>query len=192
MDTEFWEQCDEIYREKLDSLQEELRMIQQGTHSAFQESLNDLEKYRDNTIEDALLFKEYEMGVVKQDYDEETGKVEAEYESERNGLMGVLLQIIEEKKKQVTREDGELDLDVFKDAYRKLNGRRNLRKTVINGRQSQSQSPSRHQERRSRRDRQATPHNIHAQPTSTEQEELEADFHNMKGDLSSSNLRKQR
>ncbi|KAI9482639.1 MAG: hypothetical protein EXX96DRAFT_117403 [Benjaminiella poitrasii] len=157
-----------------------------GTHSAFQESLGDLERQRDETIEDALVFQEYQMEVVKEDYGQEVERVEGEYNNERQGLMGVLLQMIEEKRKQVMLRGEEEDtVDIFRDAYKKLNyGKRNLR-NVVGGRNSQSRSPSRHQERRSRRDRQATPHNIHAQPTSIEQEALEADFNSMKGMYSS-------
>ncbi|KAI8638745.1 Sds3-like-domain-containing protein [Parasitella parasitica] len=181
MDSEFWEQCDEVYREKLQSLQEEIRTIQEGTHSAFTETMTDIETRREQTIYHAEFYKNYELSLTKHQYDQEIYLIRNEFETERHNLHDLVLQAIEDRKKQVKedKEDYEFDVqDLFKDAYARMNTKRNLRKRTQFDRHN-SASPSR-QERR-KRERQATPHNIHAQPSTAEEEELESEFLNMKG-----------
>ncbi|GAA5817840.1 hypothetical protein MFLAVUS_011399 [Mucor flavus] len=183
MDSEFWEQCDEIYREKLQSLQEEIQSIQQGTHSAFKETMTDIELSRERTIEYAEYYKNYELSLTKYQYDQEKAILQDEYENERHNLHDMVLQSIEDKKKQIKddKDDGEFDVkELFRDAYSKVNNKRSLRKRANFDRHS-SASPSR-QERR-RHNRQSTAHNIHAVSTTAEEEELETEFMNMKGGL---------
>ncbi|KAF1802919.1 Sds3-like protein [Mucor lusitanicus] len=170
-----------IYREKLQSLQDEIRTIQEGTHSTFTETMTDIEMRREQTIHNAEYFKNYELTLSKHQYDQEMNLIQDEYETERHNLHDLVLQAIEDRKKQVKedRDDYEFDVqDLFKDAYARVHTKRSLRKRTPFDRHN-SASPSR-QERR-RRERQATPHNIHAQPSTAEEEELESEFLSMKG-----------
>ncbi|RCH90468.1 hypothetical protein CU098_004467, partial [Rhizopus stolonifer] len=169
--------------EKLQSLQEEIRAIQLGTHSTFKETLADMELRREQTIQDAVYYRNYELSLSKYQFDQEISLLQDEYENERHHLHDMVLQAIEERKKQV-REDKEIETefevkDLFKDAYARVHNKRHLRKRAGLDRH-QNASPSR-QDRRRRADRQATPHNIHAAPSVLEEEELEIDFMSMKG-----------
>ncbi|KAI8371851.1 hypothetical protein BD560DRAFT_395615 [Blakeslea trispora] len=172
-----------IYREKLQSLQEEIRLIQLGTHSAFKETLVDIELRREKTIEYAEFFKDYELSLSKHQFDQEMSILQEEYQNEKHSLHDIVLQAIDERKKQI-REDKETDSefdvkDLFKDAYARVNNKRNLRKRAGLDR-LQNASPSR-QDRRRRVDRQVTLHSIHAPPSVLEEEELESEFMSMKG-----------
>ncbi|OBZ82209.1 hypothetical protein A0J61_09740, partial [Choanephora cucurbitarum] len=146
MDTEFWEQCDDIYREKLQSLQEEIRLIQLGTHSAFKETLMDIELRREKTIEYAEFLKEYELSLSKHQFDQEMSILQEEYQNEKHSLHDLVLQAIDERKRQI-REEKEIDADfnvkdLFRDAYARVNTKRNLRKRAGLDR-LQNASPSR-------------------------------------------------
>ncbi|KAI8997412.1 Sds3-like protein [Pilobolus umbonatus] len=184
MDTEFWEQCDEIYQEKLQSLQEEVIAIQQGTHSAFKEIMADIEIRREQTIQNAEYFRNYELTLTKKQFEQDLALLDKEYESEKHNLHDMVLQSIEDKRKQIKEDKDDTPFqieDLFRDAYSRISSRRNLRKRNGMDRNSSS-SPSR-QERR-RYNRPTIPHNIHAQPTSTEEDELESEFLTMKGGVS--------
>lgn len=51
-----------------------------GTHSAFKESLADIELRREQTIEYAEYFKNYELSLAKHQYDIEMNILQDEYE----------------------------------------------------------------------------------------------------------------
>ncbi|KAG0792818.1 hypothetical protein G6F16_002969 [Rhizopus arrhizus] len=189
MDNEFWEQCDDVYREKLQSLQDEIKTIQQGTHSAFKETMADIELKREQTIEYAEHFKDYELSLAKHQFDIEMSIAEDEYKSEKHNLHDVVLQAIEERRKLIKEDKEDVDIDdMFNDVHTRLaNSKRNLRKRTHPFDRHLSASPSR-QERR-RQNRIQTLYNIHAAPSSLEQEGLEEDFLNMKG--VSTSIRKQ-
>lgn len=139
----------------------------------------DIESIREQTIQHADDFKQYALVLHRTQYEQEISVATEEYENEKHNLHDIVLQAIEEKKKLV-REDKEETFDtkeLFRDAYSRIHTKRNLRKRTPFDRHS-SASPSR-QERR-RRDRQATPHNIHAAPSTLEEEELESEFILMK------------
>lgn len=96
-----------IYREKLQSLQDEIRTIQEGikskmvilggvflssrinspsiweikgTHSTFTETMTDIEMRREQTIHNAEYFKNYELTLSKHQYDQEMNLIQDEYE----------------------------------------------------------------------------------------------------------------
>ncbi|KAL0077556.1 Sds3-like-domain-containing protein [Phycomyces blakesleeanus] len=182
MDREFWEQSEKIYQEKLKSLQEELQSIQEGTHSAFKEVVSDLEHKREKTIQDATYFSTYQLLFAKKQYDKDMAAVDGEYEKEQNTLHDTLMATIEDRRKQIKedKEDSEdsKTQDIFKDAYARISHKRSLRRRTPFDRQN-NMSPSRHESRR-RQNRISTPHNIHATPTSKEEEELASEFMSMK------------
>ncbi|KAI7892604.1 Sds3-like-domain-containing protein [Mucor mucedo] len=183
MDSEFWEQCDEIYREKLQSLHDEIQTIQQGTHSAFTDSLSDIEIRREQTIEYAEYFKDYELSLANHQYDQDKSILQEEYENERHNLHDMVLQSIDDRRKQIKedKDDSEFDIgDLFRDAYSKVNNKRSLRKRAALER-TNSASPSRQERRRT--NRQATPYNINSAPLAAEEEELESEYINMKVNL---------
>jgi hypothetical protein len=154
--------------------------------------MTDIELKRQQSIEYAEYYKNYELSLSKNQYEHEKSILQDEYENERLNLHDMVLQSIEEKKKQI-REDKEdatdFDIqDLFRDAYLKVNNKRNLRskrKDYSNYESSRnpSASPSRVDttgSKRSRQNRQSTPHNIHSAPSTIEEEELESEFINMK------------
>ncbi|KAG0172743.1 hypothetical protein DFQ28_007451 [Apophysomyces sp. BC1034] len=185
MDNEFWEQSEEIYREKLQSLQEELRHIQEGTHSGFKEVLSDLEHKREQSIADAECFMEYQLTFAEQQYDQDMATVEDEYENERRNLHDTLMSAMEERRKQIKedKDEGITDIEeLFREAYSRVSHRRTLRKRTPFDKLSNGTS-TRPETTRRRQVRTSSPHNINAQPTTKEEEELEADFMSMKGIL---------
>ncbi|KAI8343685.1 Sds3-like-domain-containing protein [Chlamydoabsidia padenii] len=157
MDNEFWEQNEEMYQEKIQSLQKELKTIQEGDHAVFQELVTDLEIIRDQTIESALCFENYQMTMTKQDFDLDVMLIEEEYKSDSQHLDEVLLLVIDEHRKQIRddREDTDrLDIDgIFQDAFTRVQQKQN---TTV------------------------PPHNINAPLTSKEEDDIESEYMAMK------------
>ncbi|KAG0735622.1 hypothetical protein G6F62_011326 [Rhizopus arrhizus] len=149
----------------------------------------DIELKREQTIEYAEHFKDYELSLAKHQFDIEMSIAEDEYKSEKHNLHDVVLQAIEERRKLIKEDKEDVDIDdMFSDVHTRLaNSKRNLRKRTHPFDRHLSASPSR-QERR-RQNRIQTLYNIHAAPSSLEQEGLEEDFLNMKG--VSTSIRKQ-
>ncbi|KAI8367650.1 Sds3-like-domain-containing protein [Radiomyces spectabilis] len=180
VDNEFWEQSEDIYRDKLQSLQEELSSIQDGTHSAFKEILADLELKRDKVIADAECFMAYQLSFMENQYEQDMTALEEEYEGQRHNLHDMLMAAIEERRKQIKddKDEGFTDIqDLFSEAYSRATKRNLRRRHVVD---KFSSSPSRQDSPRRRPARTTTPHNINAQISSREDEELEADFMTMK------------
>jgi hypothetical protein len=113
--------------------------------------MTDIESRREQTIESAEYFKNYELSLSKHQYEQEVTLLQDEYENERSSLHDTVLQAIEEKKKQVKEDKDEpvdFDMqDLFKDAYAKVNSKRNLRKR-FDGTRHHNASPSRQERRR--------------------------------------------
>ncbi|ORY91243.1 hypothetical protein BCR43DRAFT_101592 [Syncephalastrum racemosum] len=150
------------------------------------EEVADLEKEREKRVSDAQCFMTYQITALKTRISLEITTLEDEYETERHSLYDVIMQTIEDRRKQV-REDRENDLDaaeLFHDAYTRLhNHRRNLRKRnqLHLDRSQHNGSPSRHEHSRRRQNRQNTMYNIHATPGVKEQEELDQDLADILG-----------
>lgn len=94
--------------------------------------MTDIELKREQAIEYAEYYKNYELSLTKHQYDYETRIIQDEYENERLNLHDMVLQSIEEKKKQIKeeREDAIENFDIkdlFRDAYLKVKNKRNLR-----------------------------------------------------------------
>ncbi|KAI7865178.1 Sds3-like protein [Spinellus fusiger] len=181
MDSEFIEQSEEIYQDKLKSLQEELQSIQEGTHSLFKEAVTDLEQKRDKTIQDAALVSTYQLSLAQTQLDKDMTTIDSNYEQEQNTLHDTLMTAIDERRKQI-KEDKEDEKDVchdlFRDVSTRISHKRSLRRRTPFDRQTVSPS-SRHESRR-RQNRISTLHNIHASPSSKESAELANDFMSMK------------
>ncbi|SAL94953.1 hypothetical protein [Absidia glauca] len=185
MDNEFWEQNDEMYQEKIQSLQKELKSIQEGDHAVFQELVADLEIIRDQTIEGALCFENYQLTMTKQDYDLDVMVIEDEFKSDSQHLNEMILLVIDEHKKQIKddREDtDQLDIGgIFQEAFSRVQQKRNLRKrTLQHGDLPRQETSSRG---RRLKNMSAAPHNINAPLTSKEEDDIEAEYLAMKGGL---------
>ncbi len=112
--------------------------------------MTDIELRREQTIEYAQYYKNYELSLSKHQYDQEKSILQDEYENERHNLHDMVLQAIEERRKQIKedKEDVEFDIqDLFRDAYSKVNNKRSLRKRTQFDRHN-SASPSRQERRR--------------------------------------------
>ncbi|KAI9281465.1 hypothetical protein BY458DRAFT_450120 [Sporodiniella umbellata] len=177
MDSEYWEQCDDIFRGRLLSLKDELETIQRGTHSAFEEIVADAEVKREQTIEYAEHYKEYELSINLNQYEIEERLIEEEYNMEKKLLLETVLQTIEERRKQIKENKNDIGATDLMDIVEKkiIQGRKVFRKKV-----SSYDSQSLRPERR-RQNRMKVQHNIHAFPTALEEEELVSDFLKMKG-----------
>ncbi|CAO3701982.1 unnamed protein product [Rhizopus stolonifer] len=130
MDSEFWEQCDDIFKDRLASLKDELETIQKGTHAAFEETMADIEIKREQTIEYAEHYKAYELLFAHRQYDIEMRMIEEEYNSEKKLFHDTVLQTIEERRKQIKENKNELGATDLFDATEKkmVQSRKNLRK----------------------------------------------------------------
>ncbi|KAI9307399.1 hypothetical protein BJ944DRAFT_158133, partial [Cunninghamella echinulata] len=129
MDNEFWEQNEEVYQEKLQSLQKELKSIQDDI-------VSDLEIIRDQTIQNALCFEDYQLLMTRQELELNTMVIEEEYQNEMDHLNEVVMSVIDEHRRQI-KEDREysnkLDIKgIFNDAYAKIKHKRGLRKRTNN------------------------------------------------------------
>ncbi|KAI8878813.1 hypothetical protein K501DRAFT_336517 [Backusella circina FSU 941] len=105
MDNEFWEQTDDIYKEKMDNLKQELESIIKGTHSVFQEILDDYECIRKKTEQDADYFMRYQLGLVGEFYENDVKLIEEEYQTEKKHLHDNLLISIQDQRKQIKEDE---------------------------------------------------------------------------------------
>lgn len=55
-------------------------VVIKGTHSAFTETLTDIEMCREQTIQYAEFFKNYELSLSKHQYDQEMSLIQDEFE----------------------------------------------------------------------------------------------------------------
>ncbi|KAI8338620.1 hypothetical protein BC941DRAFT_423389 [Chlamydoabsidia padenii] len=130
MDHEFWEQSEEIYHEKLSSLQQELKSLQNDTHVPFRDLVSDLELKRETMIADAECFLNYQLEWMEQLYEEDVAIIEEEYNNKQRHLQDAILAVIEDRKKQVKEEkDDHLnEKDLIGEAYSRVTNKRTLRK----------------------------------------------------------------
>ncbi|KAI8139249.1 Sds3-like-domain-containing protein [Fennellomyces sp. T-0311] len=183
MNNEFLEHSTVIYHNKLQSLQEELRSIQEGTHEAFMEEIADLEKQREETIYHARCMMEYHVSGLKRRYEIDMDAAEHDYEIERQSLHETIMAAIDDRRRQV-REDRDSGFDVkdlFRDAYHRVNNqKRSLRKRHLDHRTQNSASPSRHENSRRRQTRPGNTYSINGPISQKEEDDLELDFAHMK------------
>ncbi|GAB5585818.1 hypothetical protein Unana1_00718 [Umbelopsis nana] len=190
LDKDFEDAKEDIYRERLRNLQEELQAIQDGTHSAFQEIVRDLEEMRDKAIADAKAFGDYQLECVQKQYEMDSEAVEEEYQYEKQNLHDMMMAAIAEKKKQIVedRDDiGERSSELVRDTTYRSTSKRNLRKRTTagldlpdrrsNGYSSRGDTPR----RRAAADRSGTPLRLDAPITGKEDDELETEFLQLKG-----------
>ncbi|ORZ17837.1 hypothetical protein BCR42DRAFT_412603 [Absidia repens] len=196
MDREFCEQKDEVYQEKHQALQKELKSLQEGDHALFQERLADLELIRDQTIDSALCFETYQQTIAKQDLDLNLMEIENEFKIEERYLKEVIMLVIDEHRKQIKDDRGN-DIDavdiegLFEEVYERIQQKKHLRKrtTLANGDRA-SPAGSRHEtSSRGRRLKNTTvaPHNINAPMTAKEEDDVETEYLAMKGMISKRN-----
>ncbi|CDH56577.1 predicted protein [Lichtheimia corymbifera JMRC:FSU:9682] len=182
MNGEFMEHSTVIYRNKLQSLQEELRTIQEGTHEVFMDELADLEKEREITISDAQCMYDYKVASIKHRYQTDMNAAEQDYEIERQSLHETIMAAIDDRRKLV-RDDRDHGLDVkdlFRDAYHRIHhSKRNLRKRHPD-RNHASGSPSRHENSRRRQARPSHPVGINGTTSQKEEDELDQEYALMK------------
>ncbi|KAJ2957171.1 hypothetical protein NQZ79_g7062 [Umbelopsis isabellina] len=200
LDKDFDDAKEDIYRDRLRNLQEELQAIQDGTHSAFLEVVRDLEEMRDKAIADAKAFGEYQFQCVQRQYELDSDAVEEEYQYliqyEKQNLHDMMLAAITEKKKQIVddRDDiGERSSDLVRDTSYRASSKRNLRKRTAagldlpdrrsNGYSSRGDTPR----RRAAADRSGTPLRLEAPISNKEEDELESEYMQLKGINASAN-----
>ncbi|KAI8333552.1 hypothetical protein BC941DRAFT_110710 [Chlamydoabsidia padenii] len=146
----------------------------------------DLELIRDQTIESALSFKNYQMTMTKQGFDLDVMLIEDEYKTDSQHLTELLALVIDEHRKQI-KDDREatnyLDTTaIFQEVYERIQQKQNHRKRIGGDRSS---SPRQETSSRGRRLKNTTvaPHNINAPLSSKEEEDIEAEYLAMKGVL---------
>ncbi|KAI9493921.1 hypothetical protein BDB00DRAFT_821247 [Zychaea mexicana] len=189
MNNEFLEHSTVIYHNKLQSLQEELRSIQEGehiswTHEAFMEEIADLEKQREEAIFNAQCLMEYHVSGLKRRYETDVDAAEQDYDLERQHLHDMIVAAIDDRRKMV-REDRDNGVDVkelFRDAYHRVsNSKRSLRKRHLDYRSQSAASPSRHENSRRRQTRPSNMYSINGPMSQREEEDLDQEFAFMKG-----------
>lgn len=183
MDNEFWEQADEIYQEKLSNLQNELVLLQKGTHSAFREMIADYEFKREKTIKDAECFMKYEISFIEQCFDQDMNALQDEYETERKQLQDTLITSIEDKRRQI-KDDTEDNNDTEDAGTQSSNSNNNARsKRNLRKRNADTTTLKTEPLSKRRAVRPSTLHNIHT-ISPIEDEELEAEYLTMKASAS--------
>ncbi|KAI7856886.1 Sds3-like-domain-containing protein [Circinella umbellata] len=184
MNNEFLEHSTVIYHNKLQSLQEELRSIQEGTHEAFMEEIADLEKQREEAIFNAQCLMEYHVSGLKRRYETDVNAAEQDYELERQNLHDTIVAAIIDRRQQVKedRDNGSDIKDLFRDAYHRVNNsKRNLRKRHHFDHRSTNASPSRHENTRRRQNRPSNMYSINGPISQREEDDLDQEFAVMKG-----------
>ncbi|KAI7884364.1 hypothetical protein K492DRAFT_204700 [Lichtheimia hyalospora FSU 10163] len=183
MNEEFMEHSTVIYRNKLQSLQEELRHIQEGTHEVFMDELADLEKERETTISDAQCMYDYKVSSIKHRYQTDIHAAEQDYEIERQSLHETIMAAIDDRRKLV-RDDRDHGLDVkdlFRDAYHRIHhSKRTLRKRHPDRNHATGSPSGRHENSRRRQARPSHPVGINGTTSQKEEDELDQEYALMK------------
>ncbi|CAO3675489.1 unnamed protein product [Rhizopus stolonifer] len=168
VDNEFWEQADEIYQEKVSNLQQELKDLQKGTHSVYQETVAEIELKCENNISNVECFMKYQLSSIEQSFKRDLISLEDEYQAEKKIIEQTLISSLQDKRKQLKDQDQ----DEAKTVKRNLR-KRNHEALITSNLPTKEHTPKKRTTRTS-----ALP-NIHL-ITTTEQEELENEFLNMK------------
>ncbi|KAI8061592.1 Sds3-like protein [Gongronella butleri] len=185
MDSDFWDHHEQLYEEKLQTLQKELQSIQDGEHPLFKELVTDLELIRDQAIDDALCFEAYQLSMSRQDHDVNTMLIEEECQTEIDHLNEVLMVVIDEHRKMIKEDRDDIDgieiSNIFTEAYARVKQKRHLRKRAANHNNVDRGSPARVENRGRRQKNAPVVHSIHAPLTTKEEDEVESDLLMMKG-----------
>ncbi|CAG8514452.1 8645_t:CDS:2 [Paraglomus occultum] len=122
---------DILYQQYLAQFDKELKEIQDGTNSDFQESLQELIEIRDNTVTKAELYREYLLECVKRMYEAEASQAEEDYSTEKQGLKEKMLAEVEERRRKLKEDKDSYDLlhDVTVETAPRQHSQRKLRGT---------------------------------------------------------------
>ncbi|KAI9285149.1 Sds3-like-domain-containing protein [Umbelopsis sp. AD052] len=131
INSDFMDNYESIYQEKLNALQEDLLAIQQESHPSLRESMADLEKTRQHVIYQARMIMEYHITCTNEQFQAEISSLEDEYTAEKQGMRDMMLNALEEKRKRLRDEkDNENDIanDIFFSTHQTRNRKRIMRK----------------------------------------------------------------
>lgn len=126
---DFIENKDRLYSDKLLSIENELKEAHNDIHTSYLDGLRDLELMRKKTIEDGLLFKEYQKQVTENQFRLEIYQAEEEYTAETHEIREKLFSLLEEKRRKLKEDKDNCDLtyDIVLESQSRLH-KRNLRK----------------------------------------------------------------
>ncbi|KAG0191866.1 hypothetical protein DFQ28_010727 [Apophysomyces sp. BC1034] len=117
IDHEFTENREVIYREKTKQLQDELRAVEQGEHTVFDEYMVDFEQERIQMIENARMMMEHQLRQVDKVYDNDTRQIQDELQAEKHEIQVAMFSMLEAKRKQLKDDkDGEFRIFYTSDA----------------------------------------------------------------------------
>ncbi|KAH8549199.1 Sds3-like-domain-containing protein [Umbelopsis sp. PMI_123] len=131
INSDFMDNYEAIYQEKLNALQEDLLAIQQESHPSLRECIADLEKVRQQVIHQARLIMEYHITCTDEQFQTEISSLEDDYTAEKQGMRDMMLNALEEKRKKLRDEkDNENDIanDIFFSTHQTRNRKRIMRK----------------------------------------------------------------
>lgn len=84
----------------------------------FVDRLKELERERDDTIDRATMWRDYQLSIAKTLFHQEREQIEQDYLQEKNGLKEKMLQQLEERRKRLREDRETLTIENGKIEYR--------------------------------------------------------------------------
>ncbi|KAI8976977.1 Sds3-like-domain-containing protein [Pilobolus umbonatus] len=108
INSEFIQNREVLYQEKIQQLQNELSSVEHGNHVSYNEQLNDLKRARAEMIENARLMMRYQIECVDKLFRLEIDAVMNEMLAEQKEIQNAMFTLLEEKRKRLKEvKDGE-------------------------------------------------------------------------------------
>ncbi|CAG8572589.1 2424_t:CDS:2 [Diversispora eburnea] len=110
LNSEFFRRKDEIFKEKLKQIDEEIKAVREGTHPEFEERLQQIIDKRDQKLERHSLAFISRQNSIQKEYETETSRIEEYYQTQRQAINDRIIAEIEEKKRKLAEDYESYDI----------------------------------------------------------------------------------
>ncbi|RHZ75804.1 hypothetical protein Glove_209g177 [Diversispora epigaea] len=110
LNSEFLRKKDEIFKEKLKQIDEEIKAVREGTHPEFEERLQQIIEKRDQKLERHSLALISRQNSIQREYETETSRIEEYYQTQRQAINDRIIAEIEEKKRKLAEDYESYDI----------------------------------------------------------------------------------
>lgn len=126
---EFISRKDEIFKESIRQINQDIKAMREGTHPEYEERLQQLIDKREQTLEKARLYRDYRLECVEKMFDAEQRQVEEDYLAEKQGLKEQMLADMDERRKKLKEDFESFDItsDAAMDGNQRYHPQRKLR-----------------------------------------------------------------
>ncbi|RHZ79567.1 hypothetical protein Glove_144g75 [Diversispora epigaea] len=110
LNSEFSRRKDEIYKEKLKQIDEEIKAVREGTHPEYEERLQQIIDKRDQKLERHSLALISRQKSIQKEYETETTRIDEYYQTQRQAINDRIIAEIEEKKRKLAEDYESYDI----------------------------------------------------------------------------------